>query len=357
MKTKMACVFFCLWYWAPSAYAQNCEAPYAVAPGDSLSVIAARFFKNAFLWTEIYALNDAKIGPDPDRIEVGLVLRLPCQESTRKTPPQDSAADIELLTPKDEPSGADQASAPRFVRMMTGPSLAPFVDAKRKGGGLITEIIAAASQVAWGQEKTLFARQPQWNDLQEAVRNRARADVIFPVFVQNCEGKASGNCASLKVSDPMFEMLVLLFVRVQEPIPLESAADLVGRRVCAPDGPTINLSDRDGNAWLDPETVTVLSGHSVAECFDLLSQGEVDGVVVNEFTGRLVARAQGYRQGTVALKQSPLAIVTLNAAVSAHSPDAETILAAFNSGLKTLRDTGQFQEILTEHMTDVWAGF
>ena len=57
---------------------QACETPYTVRPGDSLSQIAAREFRNAFLWTRIFEANRNVIGSDPDRILVGSRLILPC---------------------------------------------------------------------------------------------------------------------------------------------------------------------------------------------------------------------------------------------------------------------------------------
>ena len=50
---------------------------YTVVRGDNLSVIAARVLGNMSRWREIYALNHAVIGKDPNHIEPGQVLALP----------------------------------------------------------------------------------------------------------------------------------------------------------------------------------------------------------------------------------------------------------------------------------------
>jgi nucleoid-associated protein YgaU len=56
---------------------------YVVRPGDSLWAIAARLLRNhdpaavAAAWPELYRLNAATIGPDPDLIHPGTELRLP----------------------------------------------------------------------------------------------------------------------------------------------------------------------------------------------------------------------------------------------------------------------------------------
>jgi nucleoid-associated protein YgaU len=50
---------------------------YTVRPGDSLSAIARRELGNEGRWRELYAMNRAVIGPNPDMIRPGMVLTLP----------------------------------------------------------------------------------------------------------------------------------------------------------------------------------------------------------------------------------------------------------------------------------------
>ena len=48
-----------------------------VQPGDSLAGIARQHYGDAAAWRQIYAANRDAIGPDPNRLEVGLELTLP----------------------------------------------------------------------------------------------------------------------------------------------------------------------------------------------------------------------------------------------------------------------------------------
>ena len=48
-----------------------------VQPGDSLAGIARQRYGDAAAWRQIYAANRDAIGPDPNRLEVGLELTLP----------------------------------------------------------------------------------------------------------------------------------------------------------------------------------------------------------------------------------------------------------------------------------------
>lgn len=63
-----------------SAAAQPAAAQgetYTVVSGDSLSKIAKHHYGDAAKWHQIYDANKSTIGSNPDRIEVGQVLKLP----------------------------------------------------------------------------------------------------------------------------------------------------------------------------------------------------------------------------------------------------------------------------------------
>ncbi len=64
--------------------AEIARGPAAVAPssyvvrsGDTLSTIAKRLYRDGERWHEIYDANRALIGADPDRLDVGMTLRIP----------------------------------------------------------------------------------------------------------------------------------------------------------------------------------------------------------------------------------------------------------------------------------------
>lgn len=62
---------------APTPAPPASAATYTVQKGDSLSGIAKRTLGDGNRWREIYDLNRDVIGPDPNRIGVGMTLRLP----------------------------------------------------------------------------------------------------------------------------------------------------------------------------------------------------------------------------------------------------------------------------------------
>ena len=50
---------------------------YTIVKGDTLSLLAGRFYGDIFLWQAIYQANRDIIGDDPDLIEVNTNITIP----------------------------------------------------------------------------------------------------------------------------------------------------------------------------------------------------------------------------------------------------------------------------------------
>lgn len=54
---------------------------YTVQPGDTLALIAQKFYGDGNLWQLIYDANRNTIGPDPNQIQVGMGLVIPAKDN------------------------------------------------------------------------------------------------------------------------------------------------------------------------------------------------------------------------------------------------------------------------------------
>lgn len=64
-----------------SAQAITCGEPYAIVRGDTLGAISQRAFGDGRL-SALYERNRGVIGPNPDAIDIGMVLEIPCELTT-----------------------------------------------------------------------------------------------------------------------------------------------------------------------------------------------------------------------------------------------------------------------------------
>ena len=60
----------------PSGAEQN----YTVEAGDTLAIIAQKFYNDPTAWRRIYEANRAAIGDNPDQLKVGTQLKIPPKE-------------------------------------------------------------------------------------------------------------------------------------------------------------------------------------------------------------------------------------------------------------------------------------
>jgi polar amino acid transport system substrate-binding protein len=108
------------------ADAQTCGGTYTVQPGDSLSVIADRLYKNAGMWSVIHRDNIAAIGQSPNAIAVGMRLNLTCidglpvgLEGGREV----AAVDTSVVTPVTVQPGT--AAVRNRINLLTGAIMPP----------------------------------------------------------------------------------------------------------------------------------------------------------------------------------------------------------------------------------------
>jgi hypothetical protein len=79
----------------------------------------------------------------------------------------------------------------------------------------------------------------------------------------------------------------------------------------------------------------------------------VDGVVEADLVGRASANALGIPE-RVQLIDQPLALTSLHVVIAKSHPHARTILYYINTSLAKLRDTGEYERILSRHLARFW---
>lgn len=263
----------------------------------------------------------------------------------------------DLISQQVQTRTAEEASlTTEPIRIMTGDDFRPFNDRNLVNGGLITEVVSSALVAASDDTSQV---EVVWVDgwagrIDETLR-AGRADIAFPVPRPDCESETGeGLCKDYLFSDPLFEYFVQLFVDKGKSVSFERDADLIGRRLCRPEGWPTHMLDAGGRNWLADDKVALRQPALVSDCFFMLIAGEVDGVVLNRFTARETILAMGLDERIEAVAEQPIAISGLHAVVRKDNPQAEALLRQVNDGLAALRADGQFGEIVARHLQNIW---
>lgn len=356
---KLASVFLFVLAGASAAHAQDtCGGTYRVQSGDSLSLIADRMYKDAGMWTAIHNNNLATIGQSPDRIRVGMKLTLTCLNGLPAGLPDGTP--VEAVTRAAQPLtiAPGTAATRQKINLLTADDYAPFTDRKSLNGGLVTEVVQAAMDEAAPDEGFAIHWVNDWSAHLEPLLSNALLDLGFPWLRPDCEGNPSQyRCENFHFSDPMFEMLVLLFTDSARPIQFGSDDDIIGKTLCRPAGYYTHDLEKNGRNWLSEEKITLEQPDSVADCFEMLTEGAVDAVALNEFTGRTAIKDLGLSDQVSIVQGRPLSIEGLHVVVHKTHPQAEDMLATINAGLREIKANGAYQGIIDAHMSQIWAGF
>ncbi|MEL6679827.1 MAG: LysM peptidoglycan-binding domain-containing protein [Pseudomonadota bacterium] len=236
---------------AAPALAQTCGGTYTVQRGDSLSLIADAQYKNVGMWSEIHRNNLSSIGENPNSIRVGMRLRLGCinglPTGLADGTPVAAAAAAPVVTPAAAPAAATSSgrALENTINIVTAGDYAPFTDKSLEGEGLMTELVNTAMQGSGAAKGYRVHWVNDWSSHLDPLMTSAMMDMAFPWVKPDCVSSPEEfRCQNFHFSDPMFEMLILLFVDKTRPVPFATDADIHGRTLCRPAGYFIHDLDR-----------------------------------------------------------------------------------------------------------------
>lgn len=350
---------------------------YEVQPGDSLSVIAYNAYGDASRWVSIYELNRDVVGDGGNVVFVGEQLIIAdareglVEQSTgftaldddeigtatqaavaTETTDEASAATEESVTETSSAGDEEETVAalpetatgpadvtlfdlPGSIEILTGNEYAPFTDEGLPEGGMLTEVVLAAFG---GMNETPEVEFINWSSGYRLAK-RGRAHGTFPWFYNEERNQ------SFHFSDPLYDVLIQVFHRVDTGIEFTKKEDLIGLRVCRPAG----YFTHDIQDLIDQNLIEYQTPKSVEECFQRVFDEEADVASVNELTGGSIIIQNGWEKDLQAAEQA-LAVQSLHMIFPRNVKQSEDILNRFNDSLTAMADTGQLNDIISRHI-------
>lgn len=340
-----------------AAAADTCGGNYTVRPGDSLSLIADKHYKDAGKWSAIHANNLDIIGEKPNSIRVGMTLSLSCIDGLPTGLPGGTEVGAVSVSTPLVPASGDYATRAK-INLLTAGDYAPFTSPDLPNGGLVTDVVNSAMAKAQPAEGYAIHWVEDWGSHLDPLLSNALLDLGFPWYQPDCVAAPEEyRCANFHFSDPMFEMLILLFTNKAAPVAFASDADLIGRTLCRPRGFFVHDLDRADRRWITDGKVALKQPQTMKMCFDMLMAGEVDAVAINEFGGRAAIKELGLKDKVEIVQSRPLSIEGLHVLVHKSHPKADAMLATINRGLRAIKNDGTYQSIIDTHMTRIWSEF
>ncbi len=241
---------------------------------------------------------------------------------------------------------------PGALRLLTGSGFAPYADRTLDGGGMITEMVRRAVQMADPGRPVSVSFIDDWPAHLDILLPQGAFDVGFPWFKPDCgtPGRLGpqmrARCSDLEFSNALFEVQVGSYTRKGDP--LERAGDaaaLAGKTLCRPSGQFSFDLEQSG---LTEPNVRLVRPNSALACFAMLIRGQVDIVTMTrQEAGEEIVR-RGFADA-VAEVDGLLATQTLHAVVAKSNPNARAHLDLINRGLAALMASGRWFEIVAYH--------
>jgi polar amino acid transport system substrate-binding protein len=348
-----------------AAETQACGTDYTVKPGESLADIAARVYGSSSQWTLIFYANQDRMGANASLLVPGLSIRIPCiggQSPAASAAPAAPAATPDQAAPASN-GEIELSSVVKRIEFLTADGYTPFTDRSLPNGGMMTQIIGAAMDQIKQQSAGNFTYSVSWvNDwaahLNPLLITRA-FDAGFPWLKPDCTRladlapDAKYRCQKFFFSDPLYEVFTVLFVKSNSPITFAKDDEIIGKTLCQSAGSSTYELDKGGRNWVKDNKITLLRPQTIEECFRLLDSGSVTAVVAADLTGKSVATALGLGDKVKAL-QRPVAIGTIHVIVPKTHPHASTVLYYINTAVAKLRDSGDYDKIVENHLSRFW---
>lgn len=245
------------------------------------------------------------------------------------------------------------AAAQDSVSLLAPSDNAPFTERSWPQQGMASEIVTAAM----AQSPDPVPVSLTWLEAAPFPLSalRGQADMTFPWPKMSCDGFGRDHvlCNKVHVSDPLLEVLVLLFVRVDNDFAYDAANDLSGKHVCYVPTRVQGEWEAIEPDWIADTMAVAQAAETAEECFDRLMSGEAEAVAINEFEGVRQLFRQELTEEVVPLPRA-LDAETLHLFISKTHWRATAHLYRFNAGLARLRQTAEYSDIVARHVAYFW---
>jgi hypothetical protein len=256
----------------PAAAQQACT-DYSVARGDTLRNIATRAYGDSNRFREIHDANRAVIGPRPELIEIGMVLRLPCADGSV---PDTVAALSAPEAPVVPEAPAVVEDDPRTIRVAVIDGLPPLSSSAQPGLGLLSELVGRAVEASAPGSRVAFTMT---RDLDGVLRDALPAgqhDVVLPVWRPDCPAPQGADdtarrlCDGFVFSAPLHQVVFGLYARADS-LP---AAPVV----CVPGD---YMGPGPAATGLIPAGGGLMPAPTTAGCLSAMDEGRADAILAN----------------------------------------------------------------------------
>lgn len=348
----MCCVAMALLGIGPAAAQEACTT-YTVQDGDTLGSIADAAY-GTFDYQRIFNANREALTTSAGALSGGMQLILPCEDG-RLTPDAPVGEAAKVAEQSAAAVAATGSTYSRPVRLLSANGWAAFADEGLTGGGMFVRLATTALQRGGN---ALPYKSSFVDDVVSHIDTLLPSggfDVGIAWDIEDCSSVdllpdlSRKLCMEFNFSDPIYE-IVYSYATLSDSKYAEARAytDFTGAKMCRP--AAWASSDLIRNGLVEP-AVTWVRPEGFTECYEMLLRGEVDVYAMDiEFIADNARNLGGGDKITV--NSSLTEFMPQGFIVLKTHPRGEEILSAINAGLREMRETGEWYDIVASSLTE-----
>lgn len=321
--------------------AENCDI-YTVVRGDTLRVIAERYYGARELSPIIYDVNYDIVGENPNNIEIGMELSIPCRDGIRMPLP---TAFLAVIAPETTSAGA----APRFISKSGN---TPFMN--EAGTGIIPDLLAAALRKGGYREELNLESALNAARILSTASTTPSTMISFPWVKPDCgnpdflSAQSQDLCQNYTFSDPIFEITLGLFTRADDPlVHATTPLDFTLKNLCITQLYSDDLLRQSG---IINSFVALAHEPSLSRCIEGLLAGEFDAIVADYHSFATFHSVDTPEIVDIPNFAHPS---TLHAIAYSQNSEALAVLDIANAGLHKILSSGEWFSIVNHNLADL----
>ncbi|MEM7236764.1 MAG: transporter substrate-binding domain-containing protein [Pseudomonadota bacterium] len=339
----------------------QCGGVYSVVRGDTLREIAIRAYQVGNYQIIFNANRD--VLKSVSIIEVNDRLFIPCLDGSGPKTKQEfrraggvtdePLAELAVIQPVE-----DQAPLQPFqrkIRFLTASDFAPFTEEDMPQGGMITELVKRAMGHSGSGRDYRVTFVNDWGAHLDVLLPEGAFDLGFPWYRPDCtkidrlSDAMKLRCTSYDFSHPFYEVVIGYYARTDNQLSRAlSYDDLSGKVICRPRGYFTFDLEQEG---LTESGVTLMSPQTPIECFEALRDGEADIATINILIAEQAIAELGIGGETTEIADLA-SIQTLHVLSPKSNPYGRAYLTLINKGLRQMRESGEWFEVVSRHLAD-----
>lgn len=336
-----------------AASAQEACSAYTVKQGDSLGTIAETAY-GTYDYQNIFNANRNVIGSNPNSLEEGTVLQLPCEDGNiaGAGSAEDIIAEQEQIASSRQTQNDVYAPA---IRIVTGNNWAPFADESLNGGGFVVRLATTSLHRGGNDRDYNVSFVDDWSSHLDTLLPLGAFDVSLAWYIPDCtkldllSEASQRRCTEFDASVPVYEPVVGYFTLPDSDYAgARTLADYEGARFCRMDGYFTNDLEEAG---LDGK-VELVRPVTPADCVEAVLNGTAD-VTGMEIQSAVDAMSSMGLQGNELLENTNITSVnTLRFITHKTNPYGRQYIAMLNRGLNEMRESGEWYAVVSSTLAE-----